>query len=272
MGVGIRVVIKGFAALVSVGIALIFVAVQVDAMSRGYNTDDDGVRSGMALTVTDDEGKVERASSSNGSRFIGVATDGDASSVTISSADKNVLVEVDGQVDALVSDLNGQVNSGDLLALSPLRGVLMRAEGSSGQPVALATKQADFSSGQTADLDSENGTKTVRITTVRVNLDPKAVAVSGASQEPASTLEKLGEKVVGKPVSEARVVLTIVLFLVILIVEGGIIYGAVSSSITSIGRNPMARKFIHSDLLRVAGVAIIVLSLGLGAMYLMLWV
>jgi hypothetical protein len=49
-------------------------------------------------------------------------------------------------------------------------------------------------------------------------------------------------------------------------------YGAISSAITALGRNPLARSAIRREMIRILFVAIIVFLIGLGAIYGILWV
>lgn len=243
----------------------------VGALSRGYNSEDPGIRAGMALVLEGNSSNVERASTQTSGQFVGVAKRADDSSVAISSGDKQILVQTDGITEALVSDINGEIQEGDLLAISPLQGVLVKSVQSGARAVAVAVERADFGQSETATIEGVNGPQEVKITEVKANLDTKAVAAARSTEPERSTLEKLGEQLTGKQVSESRVILGIVLFLVVLIVEGSIIYGATSSSITSLGRNPMARKFIQKDLARIAFVSVVVLVIGLGALYVILW-
>jgi len=49
-----------------------------------------------------------------------------------------------------------------------------------------------------------------------------------------------------------------------------LVYGSVRSSIVAIGRNPLAKKTIQSSMLKVIGIAIIVLITSLGTVYMVL--
>ena len=87
-----------------------------------------------------------------------------------------------------------------------------------------------------------------------------------------SVSSPIGKGLLGKKVGEIRVVIALILFLIVLIAEGAIIHGAISSAITALGRNPMARKTIIKEMVRVIFVAIIVLVIGLASIYMILWV
>lgn len=244
------------------------------ALARGFNTDDPGLKPGMVVAITDGDDrespKVERASNENAQRAIGiVTTDGD-SSVTLSSGTKQVLVEMGGEVDAYVSDINGVVKQGELLEISPLRGILMKADNFDGVILGIALEDAKMDDENSYSVDISGEKKSARITRVRISLDQKAI--SSAPQQIDSSIERLGRSIVGKDVSEIRVMVALIIFIMVLIAEGGIIYGAVSSAITSLGRNPLARNVIKSEMTRVLVVALIVLLIGLAAIYMILWV
>ena len=249
--------------------ALIFSTSTIFAVARGYQTDDDGLRVGMVVSLdAANMSKVERTTSDNQSRVIGVVTMADNSSVTVAKDDTAILVESEGEVELYVSDLNGPIKKGDLLAASPIKGILVKAKGSYNYVVAIATNDASQTT-ETHQLDNNGKKTTTKISKVAANLNRKGS--QGTSQKEPSTLVNLGKALTGKDVSEARVVIALILFVIVLIAEGGIIYGAVSSSITALGRNPLAQKMIRRELLFVSGLAIGVLGLGLGAVYMLLW-
>lgn len=249
-------------------------AAAVYSVARGYNTDDTGLKPGMVVAITNendpDNPKVERASTENASKSVGVVTTDGESSLTLSSGSKKVLVETGGEVDAYVSDINGAVKQGDLLAVSPLKGILMKGDDVSGVVLGIALEDAELDAEDSYSTEISGDKKTALITRIRVSLDQKAI--SNAPQKTDSSLERLGKSVVGKEVSEIRVVVALIIFIMVLIAEGGIIYGAVSSAITSLGRNPLARNVIRSEVTRVLAVALGVLLIGLAAIYMILWV
>lgn len=247
----------------------------VIAVANGYNTEDTELKTGMVVAInaesTVDNPKVERASTDNAERTIGVVTSEDISTVSISAGDKSVLVETDGEIDAYVSDINGEVKQGDLLEVSPLKGILMKSDRIDGIIIGIALEDAKLPENESyvRDLNGDE-TKTTVISKVKISLDQKAI--STINQGADSSLERLGRSIAGKEVSEIRVAVALLLFVMVLIAEGGIIYGAVSSAITSLGRNPLAKDVIRSEVFRVIIVAIGVLLIGLVAIYMILWV
>jgi hypothetical protein len=248
----------------------------VFAVAKGYNTEDPELKTGMVVAIdaesTVDNPKVERASTDNAERTIGIVTSEDSSTVSISSGDKKVLVETDGEIDAYVSDIGGEVKQGDLLEVSPLKGILMKSDGADGIILGIALEDANLPENESYSRTIEgDDQKTTTITKVRISLDQKAISTLN-SDEIDSSLERLGASIVGREVSEIRVIVAMIIFVMVLIAEGGIIYGAVSSAITSMGRNPLAKDVIRSEVIRVVFIAMGVLVIGLVALYMILWV
>lgn len=244
----------------------------VFAISVGYQTNDNSLKPGMvaALSPASNEAvpAVEAATQKDLQKIIGVTTTIEDSSITVGSSGQTVFVESEGEVKAYVSDMSGEVKQGDQLTLSPLNGILAKATDNS--RIILATALEDFPAfaTQSYEIDTKEGSETTNIGLMRINLDTKSL-VSG---DAASSLEQLGRSVAGKEVNEIRVIVALVIFLLVLFAEGGIIYGAASSSITSLGRNPLAGKVIKKQLFQVTMVAFGVLTVGLASIYLILWV
>ncbi len=251
-------------------ITALFLSQAVFAIARGYTTDDSDLEVGMTAAISvksSDSSTVERATQDNGDQVVGIVTTVDNSLVTVSSGKSRVLVEGDGQVDAYVSDINGTIKKGDLLVLSPLKGILMRSGDTAAVVVGIAASNLDEK--QAYGYQDKGETKQTQIGKIKIDLSHKG---SNGIVEPDSSLGRLGRAVVGKPVSDVRVVVALIIFFIVLITEGSILYGAISSAVTALGRNPLARKIIRSELIRVTFIALIVLIIGLGAMYAILWV
>src|SRR3990167_4653334 len=105
-------------------LAIVFVS-SAFAIARGYATDDTSLQVGMVAALSDEgSSTVERATFDNEKRIVGIVTNTENSPVTVASSDAQVFVESDGEVEAYVADIEGDVKQGDLLSLSPLRGVL----------------------------------------------------------------------------------------------------------------------------------------------------
>jgi YD repeat-containing protein len=242
------------------------------AIARGYTTDDSGLQVGMVVALsqqTSGDTKVERATQDSSDRVVGIVTTIESSLVATGSNSTTVLIEGEGETEAYVSDINGEVNQGDNLVLSQLKGILMKASSDVSATV-IAIAASNPSNSVSYSYDDEGRTQETNVAKIRVNLDRQGV--NSGIVESDSALAKLGRSVVGKDIGEIRVVIGLIIFILVLLAEGSIIYGAVSSAITALGRNPLARKAIRSELIRVAVIAITVLFVGMGAVYAILWI
>jgi hypothetical protein len=238
-------------------------------ISRGYQTQDSSLKPGMVVSLSPENREelpvVERATEEDLQSIIGVATTVEDSSITVASSGETVFVESEGEVSAYVSDLNGQVKQGDQLTLSPLNGILAIADNNS--KIIIGTVLDDFpvDGMQTRTINTAEGTTQTNVALIRINLNTKLV-----SAQSSSSLEKLGRSIAGKDISEIRVVVALVVFLLVLFAEGGILYGSTSSAITSLGRNPLAGQIIRRQLIQVMFAAFGVLAVGLTSVYLIL--
>lgn len=244
------------------------------AISQGYATSDTGLQPGLAVSLSDESESgtlfVERASRSNIQKFVGITTSVNDSHVVLSTNNNSVYVTSDGEVSVYVVDINGGINKGDQLTLSPIRGVLAKA--TSSQPVmATALEDADFQNAEPHSITEDGSVRSVLVQKVRASINSQAVSTTGGEDVNDSALTDLGRSLTGKDVSEVRVLIALIIFVLVMVAEGGIIYGAVSSAITSLGRNPLAKEYIKQELMRVLVVAFIVLIIGLSAIYAILW-
>lgn len=267
--------LKLFSGIVTATIALgvLFFQINVSAIARGYSTNDSGLQSGMVVVLSADSsnaGQVERATQANTQRIVGVVATIEGSLITVTAADTKVLVESEGEVDAYVTDANGDVKKGDSLVLSHLKGILMKGNGDPDLTVVgIVSADPSAETAEAYDINDGSSTKSVKITKVKINLNRQGASDANKTE---TSLSRLGRAVAGKDISEIRILLAVFIFLLVLVAEGGILYAGISSAISAVGRNPLARKIIRKELFRVVIIAISVLLIGLAAIYGILWV
>lgn len=277
----LQILKAGLACIIVMYVSLVLIAVfgpgqTALAIARGYASDDSSLQPGMVAALSEastaDSPKVKRASQDDGDRIIGVTTTSERDLLTITSGGQQVYVQAAGEVDAFVSDINGTVKSGDLLTISPILGLLMKAESDSELILGIALEDFDESMAQTKTIDDNGESRDVKVVKTRLNLDSKTASNQGTG-EGENALNQLGRAVTGRhDISEVQVVAALLIFLMVLVAEGAIMYGAVSSSITALGRNPMARKIIIKEMSRVVLITFGVLMVGLSAIYGILWI
>jgi hypothetical protein len=258
---------------------VLLVAVQTgysaSAIAKGYATNDSGLKPGMVTALSGtgsaDAPEVKRAAQGEDDKIIGVATTPQDELVSISSGQQSqVFVQVSGEVDVYVTDMNGSIKKGDLLTTSPILGVLMKASNTPALVVGVALADFDASTAETKTINDKSGDREVKAAKIKANIDHKASSNQEAARTDSS-LQRLGTAISGSDdVTELQVAAALVIFLVVLVAEGAIIYGAVSSTISALGRNPLARKIILKEAIRVLFITFGVLVIGLGAIYMIL--
>lgn len=252
----------------------------VSAAIQGYTSaDGQPIPRGMAVALDTQEavtsadssapGVVEKSSMSQADKTVGVVVEMQGNTLAVSDPGSQVYVANSGVALVFATNVNGEVRKGDLLAPSPIRGVLMRAtEGTKG---VLGVALEDFppEGSETVMLDTENGQKEAKVAPVTINMDVRFV--TNTSGNGKTIFQRLGEALVGREVSVIQVTIAMIIVTLVVLVEGGIIYATVSSTIISLGRNPYARKTILRALFQIIVLVVTVLVLGMGAVYLVLW-
>lgn len=249
----------------------IFTPLAAASIAQGYTTTDSDLVTGMAAslspTSTSDNRVVERATTSNKAKFVGIVTTKDANLVTLTSGAANIVVATTGEATAFASDANGGIKKGDYLAVSPLKGILMHAGDS--EPNAIGTALEDLSLGQanSQQIDTSDGKKTVHVATIRVEISPSTIALASSNNESKSFLKTLGQGIIGRSVSEWQVLSALIIFTLILIIEGSMVYGAIHSTIIALGRNPLAHEAVYKQLFQVLLAALGILAFGMAVIY-----
>jgi hypothetical protein len=214
---------------------------------------------------------VQPSSTDNGSRIIGVAVAGNDSLIAVDTKPGTVQVATTGNVNTLVSTLNGDIHVGDQIAVSPLNGVGMKALPGS-RIVGLA---------QTAFSSNTQGAKAQRITdkkgkslTVYLGYVRAGIAI-GASSSTANgivlnSLQKTVQSLTGHTVSTPRIAISITVVAIALIALITLTYASIYSSIISVGRNPLAKYAVFRTLGAVLGMALLTTLVAGVAVFLLL--
>jgi hypothetical protein len=244
------------------------------SISQGYSTSDTTLKKGMVVSLssdsTQDHPAVQSADVTNVDKIVGVVVGMNDTLITVGSSTAQIYVATTGQLPAYVSDFNGSVKKGDLISLSPLKGVLMKAD-DNGSIGVMGTALEDYplSSAQTVTVNDSSGKPaTVHVGLVNVDINMKPTTVSTSSQ---NWLQRLGKSITGHNVSELRVVAALAIFVTLLVIEGTVIYSAVSGSLISMGRNPLAKNQILWQLVRSMGMAFVVLLAAGSVIAIILW-
>jgi len=214
---------------------------------------------------------VEPTTTDNVKNILGVVVDSDTSQLSISSDKGNqVHVATSGVVQVLVSDINGNIATGDQITASPISGIGMKATGSvqvlgvaqDAFPNATAAKQAY--------KDQKGQQQSVQLGEV-----PVLVNVAYYYKQPEKTLiptaiQNVANALAGKKVNALPILVSIGIFIVTMLIVVSIIYSMIHSSIISVGRNPMSQAAIYRNVLQLSALVVVILGVAVGSIYMVL--
>jgi hypothetical protein len=243
------------------------------SIAQGFVTSDTDLVVGMAASLsiesTSKTQNVIRSGTSNKAKFVGIITTKNANLLTLTNNSSTVVVATSGDAFAFVTDINGVVKKGDNLSVSPIKGLLMKSENNEVSVVGSALEDAAGKTSTKQNIDVSGDKKQeISVTSLRLEVNPHNIAGGDAKNQ--SFLRILGQNVAGKQVSDWQAIIALVVFLLLLVVEGSLIYGSVHSSITALGRNPMARDAVYRQLAQVLLAVLAVLAFGVAIIYLVL--
>ena len=244
---------------------------------QGYGAETPLDNGTITLLTGKNANTVKIATQADVQNMFGVTVDRSQLSVTISDASvKNeVFVAVSGTYNVLVSDQAGPIAAGDYVTLSSINGVAMKAgvekttvfgrakEAFDGKGITLGTTPLKETDGKT--------NKTVTLGSIPVTIDIRSNPNDESTKVKAPDfLERIGKQIAEKEVSPIRIYLSMAITAVSIIAAIVIIYSGVRNGVISIGRNPMSKKSIFRALFEIILTSILILIIGLFAVYLLL--
>lgn len=262
--------------------ALVFVfllgtsLVSAQSVSQSYDAADN-VQHGMIVMIDPKNSKrIKLLTKDSPASMHGVVVTANETVLSLGGdgTTSQVYVANNGKYEVLVSTQNGSIKAGDLISISSLDGIGMKA--SNAQEVVLGKALTAFDGKQnvssTMTLKTSVGKNNVAIGKIVVDIsiahNPLAVSVTGPPVP--AFFKKAGEIISGKPVSTVRLYISIIILIITVFVTGSLLYGGVRSSLVAIGRNPLAKKSIGRGLVQVIILGLIIFVLGLFSVYLLL--
>lgn len=215
--------------------------------------------------------RVKAAAIDNANNLFGVVVGDGSSLLTLTDGQSDhVLVATNGVVDVMVSDINGDIESGDQITISTVKGVGMKTTSNA---KIIGTAQSGLQNGtvKTAKIkDGEGKEHEVRLSQI-----PVLVNVAYYYRQPDKTIipqavQNVANAIAGKKVNTMPILISIGLFVVTLIVVVSIIYSMIRSSIISVGRNPMSQSAVYRNLLQMSALVMAILVVATIAIYMVL--
>jgi hypothetical protein len=262
-------------ALGAVAFAMMMPAAALANLSQGY-TSSGPIATGSLVALDQKAGTVDAADTSNSDRLFGVVVAPGSASLSLGAGTGNqVQVVTTGSANVLVSTEGGKISIGDVIAVSSISGVGEKSP--AGKHRIIGTAQTDFdgtSSGVTKRTvkDSAGVSKEISISQIPIVIAVGDYTTNAGGQDyqlPA-WLQNFSNQVAGKPVAPIRIVTAGIILLITLVSVTVLLYAAVRNSIISIGRNPLSRTSVFRGLLIVVGIAMGLLAVASGAIYLVI--
>lgn len=241
------------------------------SVSEGYNSE---AKLPLAAIVSLKDGSthdVELTTSDNVGNMLGavIAPENSLLSLTNGSSTETQVAS-NGEVQVLVSDINGTVKRGDHITASPIAGVGMKTT-ENARVLGIAQGDVVESDTEKQTYKDKAGTEhTVKITTVPVQIN-----ISYYFKEPDKTLvpsalQNVANSLAGKEVSTMPIIISVVIFTVMITVVVAIVYSMIRSSIISVGRNPMSQSAVYRGVLQLSALVLAILGVGVVSIYLIL--
>ena len=245
-------------------------AESTSAISQGFTTTETDLTPGALVSLTSgSQNTIQLGNTERVNQLIGII--GDKPLLELSNSDKEVQVVISGTTLALVSDINGDIKSGDKITASPINGVGMKAHESS---LVVGTAQDDLGSVTTTTRtinDKSGQPQSVKVGAVAVQVNVTYyVAPEDQNTFLPPFLQSLANSVAGKEVSAVRVLISSLVLIFGFASIAILLYSSIRSSIISIGRNPLSEGAVRKSLFEVGATALGILLVMLIAIYLVL--
>ena len=244
---------------------------------QGYASDAPLDNGTIVQLTGKDANRVKIAKQAELQNMFGVVVDRNQLSVTLSNEalQNETFVAASGTYNVLVSTQGGPIASGDYVTLSSVNGVAMKAGTEEKTVFGRANGPFDgkgITLGETTLKDvNGNTSQTVKLGSIPVTIDIKKNPNDKSTKSDLpEILQRVGQAIAEKEVSPIRIYLSLGITLISILAAIAILYSGVRNGVISIGRNPMSKKSIFRALLEVILTSILILIIGLFAVYLLL--
>lgn len=264
-------------ALVACLPVVIFLSVSTKAqtVTQGFASDTP-LEQGMIVRLDPkDLTKVEPVNSGQANQIRGVVISASDSALLLGSTSSQVYVATTGRFTVLVSDQNGNIKTGDYITASSISGIGMKADNS--QPTVVGKAMDSFSGSDnnliigTASVKTSNGhQQQIHLGQVLVDISIGPNPLLQINSALPGIFRNASTLLVGKPVSPARIYLSLAIIAASAIISGSLIYSGVRNSLIAIGRNPLSKKLILRSLLQVVIISLMIFMSGIFGVYLLL--
>lgn len=246
-------------------------AMALTSVSEGYNGDSKLPLASIVSLKKDSVRDIELTATGNVDNMLGVVIPPENSLLSLTNGSATqTQVASSGEVQVLVSDINGSVKRGDHITASPLSGVGMKTTTNAR---VLGIAQGDMPDGDTSKQTYKDASGTEH--TVKIGTVPVQINISYYFKEPDKTLvpsalQNVANSLAGKEVSTMPILISVAIFTVMIVVVASIIYSLIKNSIISVGRNPLSQSAVYRGVIQLSALVLAILGVGVVAIYLVL--
>lgn len=211
---------------------------------------------------------IQPSNTDNGSRLLGVAVASNDSLIAVDAGSGTVQVATSGTASVLASTLDGDINVGDQVAVSPFAGIGMKGL-SGARVIGLAqTALNNRSSGLTTQQVKDRKGKT---TSVKIGYVQVSIAIgTDTSDSNLTALQRLVKGMTGHVVSTFKIVTSLAVLIVAVVVMGTLVYASIYGGIVSVGRNPLGKSAVARTLMWVMALGAVTMVVSGGTIFLLL--
>jgi hypothetical protein len=246
-------------------------------VTQSYNADA-SVQVGMIVELkSKDSSTVTPLPNEDIKNMLGIVVPANNATIVLTPQDikqQQVLVATGGRYGVLVSNQNGPVKTGDSLTISSIAGVAMKADDKQPQIVGKAASSFTGSANvistvKLTDSTGQNANVTIGRVTLDIGIMHNPLFSRSADYVP-TFLAKVASGIANKPVSAARIYLSLAILLITSILTGNILYSGIRSGMIAVGRNPLSKKSIIRSLFQTVIAGLIIFVAAVFAVYLLL--
>ncbi len=267
---GLRFAVLLFVPLIVFSLLLPLTVGAITSISQSYKTTDKLSLGSIVSLKNNTSDEVVAASTYNIDSIFGVVINDGSSILSLKSGEKNqVQVATSELASVLVSNINGDIVSGDQITASPIKGVGMKATGNT-KVIGVAQDKPNNSSNQQYYTDDSGAKQAVTLGEVPILVNVSFFFKEQEKTLIPSALQNIANSLAGKKVDALPIVISAAIFVVTIIVTVSIIFAMIRSSIISVGRNPMSQGAIYRDIIQLSALVLAILAIGLISIYLVL--
>lgn len=240
-----------------------------DSISKAYTSNQKLLNGEVVSLVNSKTNQVTLSNYNNQTSIVGIVVNENQSLISINSSSSSVQVVTFGEVDVLVNNLNGFINPGDKIALSPINGVGMKANGTS-QTIGIAESSFNNSSKFMPEIVKTTTGKTINTKVGYIKL----LIMIGSSSGNTSLIQgvqNLAQNITGRPVSSTRLIVALVISALGIVSVVTLIYSGVDGTLISFGRNPLAKNNFFKVLRNISIICLLIIVLTFTLVYLILY-